>query len=127
MATNGGYGATYPRIQTDPNINYPASQYNIQKITVEEWNDLLHHTHKLCDIQDNDGNFLDSGSSQDLSGYVKREDYDALAETVASLIERVAELESRISSGGGDLSGITIGDYDLDTPGIQDENGNTIG
>ena len=110
------YGATYPRIVMDESVNYPNARFNIKRITVEEWNDLLHHTHKKSEIVNEDGNFL--GASEPLDD----------SSVTEALIERVEELESQVTillakvaalENGSTDSGVTIGDWDVETPGTQ--------
>lgn len=121
---NVQYGATYPKISIDEHVNYPNAQFNIKKITVEEWNDLLHHTHKQSEILDNNGEFI----GQEGAAVVSAEEVNELKEQVNTLIEQNRALASRITalenagSGGGSASsdgGIFIGDWDAEKPGIQ--------
>jgi len=170
----------FPEVKFDKQANYPNAAGNIKKITVEEWNDILHHTHSVGTFVDNNGEFVDpsqdgsgSGSGISLSEFnelkesvnnIKTtvetihtvEEYDdteiksrletleskahdeydhtelinkiaALEEentnlksTLQSLVSRVTSLENNPSSDG------LLIDYDLDTPGTQDADGNTI-
>ena len=137
-ATSGYYGPSFPLIQIDPVTNYPNAANNIKKITVEEWQDILHHTHKLPEILDNDGNFLGQNASSD--GSVSLEAFNELKNTVdsqkeiiqsqasiiADLQESIAELTQTVNSLKSS-SGIMVADWDATKEGIQDENGNTIG
>lgn len=122
---NSIYGATFPKVTLDTNINYPNAHFNIKRITVEEWNDILHHTHKASEILDDDGNMSSSTIAR-----VTVEEYTEMKESIQTLIEQNTELMSRIaalenaSSGSGENTGdanggITIGDWDVETPGIQ--------
>ena len=63
---------SYPKIIMDNNTNYPGANTNIRRITVEEWNDLLHHTHEG----------IGSASSDET---ITKEQYDALKEEVDQL------------------------------------------
>ena len=129
----GYYGPTFPTIQIDKQTNYPNAANNIKKITVEEWQDLLHHTHKLPDILDKDGNFLGQNTSAD--GSVSIEAFNQLQETVqtqretiTTLTERLEALEAAVRNiNTSSTNGIIIGDWDATKEGIQDEHGNTIG
>jgi hypothetical protein len=66
----GLYSPRFPKIQVDSFVNYPNAANNIIKITVEEWQDLLHHTHKVTDILDTEGNFIGSDLDISVSGGV---------------------------------------------------------
>ena len=123
MAQNVQYGATYPKISIDEHVNYPNAQFNIKKITVEEWNDLLHHTHRQSEILDNNGEFI----GQEGATAVSAEEVNELKEQVNTLIEQNRALASRItalenagsSGSAGSDDGIFIGDWDAEKPGIQ--------
>ena len=157
MALNSiGYDSyKYPEIKLDEAGNYQSANTDLKRVTVEEWNDLLHHTHKAGTFVDDNGNFIDpsqdgSGSGdgisyqefQDLKNSVNTlvetvnglassvaslvESNAALVESNASLVERVTALEN--SQGGGETPGEDefVIDYDPDTPGTQDINGNNV-
>ena len=131
------YGATFPKVVIDESVNYPNAQYNVKSITVEEWNDLLHHTHVMHDILDNNGEFIGKevasniiegaggGSQGGGSGSASSQDVEDLKSKIESLESQLEAVTSRLaqleqSSGDG---GIIIGDYDVETPGIQGPNG----
>ena len=114
---NSIYGATFPKVVLDTNINYPNAHFNIKRITVEEWNDILHHTHKASEILDDDGNMPGSTIAR-----ITVEEYAEMKETIQTLTEQNTELISRIAAleNASDANGdITIGDWDVETPGIQ--------
>ena len=169
----GLYSPRFPKIQVDSFVNYPNAANNIIKITVEEWQDLLHHTHKVTDILDTEGNFIGSDLDISVSGGVDEETFNELKNTVQSQSETIASQAETISTQSGiienlqtivesnssiietqqsaietlqglvqslqnqinsldpnsesSLSGLQVGDWDLDQEGIQDEYGNTIG
>lgn len=120
MAQNVQYGATYPKISFDEKVNYPNAQFNIKKITVEEWNDLLHHTHRQAEILDNNGEFI----GQEGAAAVSAEEVNELKEQINTLIEqnralasRITALENAVNESSDDS--IFIGDWDAEKPGIQ--------
>lgn len=76
MAPNNIYGATYPKVSIDERINNPNAQFNTKRISVEEWNDLLHHTHKLSEIL---------GGENSEAGNITAEDLVELKKQVAEL------------------------------------------
>lgn len=161
------YGSKFPLITIDNETNYQNASNGIRYITIEEYQDIMHHTHKVSDLVDADGNFIDGDSIPSGGGSssgISKADFDALTETVINLSTKVvnlesenvtlknkvttienenvtlsgkvttlenenAELKSQIQElsenvGNGDLS---IGDWDVDQPGKQDAEGNTIG
>lgn len=119
MAQNIQYGATYPKISFDKKVNYPNAQFNIKKITVEEWNDLLHHTHRQAEILDNNGEFIGQEGAEEVNEL--KEQINTLIEQNRALASRITALENAGSGGGSASSdgGIFIGDWDAEKPGIQ--------
>ena len=119
MAQNVQYGATYPKISFDEKVNYPNAQFNIKKITVEEWNDLLHHTHRQAEILDNNGEFIGQEGAEEVNEL--KEQINTLIEQNRALASRITALENAGSGGGSASSdgGIFIGDWDAEKPGIQ--------
>ena len=122
--SNKPYTNTYPKIEVDHDINFPNSVYNIKHVTVEEWNDLLHHTHKQANILDDDGNFMGTGAAPGTGGTgeaAKKSDLDSLALRVKSLEESQAavtksafdSLAQRVSEieNGGFITQSDLGEY----------------
>ena len=97
----GLYSPKFPKIQLDSFINYPNAANNIVKITVEEWQDLLHHTHKVTDILDTEGNFIGSDLDISVSGGVNEETFNELKNTVESQAETIATQAETISTQSG--------------------------
>lgn len=130
IATSGYYGPKYPLIVIDDkNTNYPNAANNIKKITVEEWQDLLHHTHPLAEILDAEGIRLGDAGSSDVS----LEEFNNLKNTVeaqnsliTNLQAEIAQLQTTITEMAS-RGGIEIGDWDVTQPGIQGPDGKTIG
>lgn len=129
------YGATFPKIVVDETINYPNSATLKKNVSVEEWNDLFHHTHCISDIVDENGVALGgSGSIPASGGGVSVEEYQALQNKVTTLESTIATLQQTIStllsdvealkssSGSSDSDGIDVGDWDVTRPGIQGPN-----
>ena len=137
-ATSGYNGLKFPLIQLDANVNYPNAANNIKKVTVEEWQDLLHHTHKLSEILDDSGEFLGGEGSADGGVSVAafnelKETVQQQAQTIQTQAETIAQLQESLSqlintvNNINNSNGIIIGDWDVTKPGIQDQNDNTIG
>ena len=100
----------YPLIVIDKRQNSP-NLNRTKTLTVEEYYDLLHHTHHSSDIIGGEGG--ESPSIDELINTINE-----MKNTITTLTARVVALENAAED---------ITDYDLDTPGIQDINGNTIG
>lgn len=79
-----GYSDKYPMISIDPQVNYPNASNNLKKPTVEEWQDLLHHTHKITEILDSNGQFLGNENINIGTG-VSKEEYDALVDRIKAI------------------------------------------
>lgn len=185
----------YPEIIIDKTTNSLNAEGLIYKMTAEQYQDILHHTHKIGDLIGGDGATISAGE-------VSADDFEALKTLVNTLSNKVTSLETEngelkqkvqnleSSSGSGSASSadidaingrlntiennIGIGeetgentlanrvqtletnvgvestgtqpsqtltqrvqalesgsgliiDFDLDTPGVQDQNGNTVG
>ena len=92
----------YSEIIIDKSLNSVNNGHNII-LTAEQLYDIMHHTHNAEDI-------IGAEESDQTINELKNE--------VASLKQAIEELQDTI---GTDLT-----DYDIDTPGVQDINGNTI-
>lgn len=117
--------STIPRIITDRVVNSVNSL--VRKLpTIEEWYDILHHTHSAESIVGL-SDMIAGGGSTDVGERLKEaeEKVATLTTTVESLETTVAELKTIIEEYAA--TDISIGDYDVNTPGIQDIDGNTIG
>lgn len=98
------YTSKYPKIITDASGN--SVNEGLKKIvTIEEWYDISHHTHDISTLS-----VSDDGVS-----------YDELVAMVNELQEMVKTLQAQVSNMP------SVGDWDVETPGNQDANGNTLG
>lgn len=112
------YVSKYPRIIIDKRSNSPNDSLQ-KKITIEEFYDLMHHTHKISDLI-NDGG--------DIS-------YEEIQSIILGLQQEIKELKAIIQTQQATIEGIktelvntaSISDWDVETPGNQDINGDTLG
>lgn len=114
------YSSQYPKIVMDTNIN-SVNDSLAKKLTVEEYYDLLHHTHTVSSL-------IGSVGGGDVSYDGITDIVNTLSDTVNSLVntvqiqqETINELKSQINSL------IHVKDWDVNTPGNQDVNGNDLG
>lgn len=118
------YQSKYPEIIVDKDQNSPNMHPVV--LSVEQLYDLMHHTHKLSDLisdgGDKPGQDEDQTPVQQLT--TKVESLSAVVETVnteiASINSEIEEL--KVAS----ESTMSITDWDVTKPGIQDIDGNTI-
>ena len=78
---NKNYTSKYPLIKTDSNINNTNAYFNTKHLTVEEYMDLMHHTHSIGDLLGSNGEPLGEDFNFDPSGIsvgVSKEEFDAL-------------------------------------------------
>lgn len=133
------YKSKYPEIIMDNNNNSP-NGYTKYNLTVEQYYDLLHHTHNSSDLVGGSGEGGGSNISQTVSDLVKKvealqntvnkqdEIIKSLNTTIQGQNENIEQISKQIDDISGPDSGIVdVGDWDVETPGIQDINGNTIG
>ena len=105
------YTSQYAKIVTDSKIN-SVNESLQKKLTIEEYYDLMHHTHKITDL-------IASGNSMS---------YAEMQETILNLSSKVHELTNIVNQLSVQLdNGLSVSDWDVTTPGIQDVNGNTLG
>ena len=102
----------YPEIIIDKDNNSVNKDHNIV-LTVEQYYDLLHHTHNTSDI-------IGSESSMQTISEVQ-ENILQLKNTIASLKLSIDEIKQQLNDMNEDVN-----DYDVLTAGIQDITGNTI-
>jgi hypothetical protein len=133
ILSSSSYISKYPKIVIDENDNSPNS--NMKKtLTIEEFYDLMHHTHNAKDIIGlNTGNNNSSSDSSNNTGdnSSSSEEVAELKEQVKSLSMTVEDLQDKVQILTETLTSymdndIGVADYDATTPGIQDEYGNTI-
>lgn len=96
------FKSKYPKVIVD-NINNSVNEGLKKIVTIEEWYDLTHHTHDISTLSSDEG-----GTS-----------YDELVAMVVELQAAIKEIKAEIANMA------SVKDWDLDTPGIQDSNGNT--
>lgn len=106
------FKSQYPKIITDKMGN--SVNEGLKKIvTIEEWYDVTHHTHDISTL---------SVSSED--GIT----YDDLVGMVNELSNTVTSLQNAVKTLTEEMNNMTsVKDWDLDTPGNQDANGNDLG
>lgn len=111
------YTSIYPKIITDDKGN-SVNESLAKKLTIEEYYDLLHHTHSVTDL------VISGGMSYDeLQNTVK-----TLSEMLNNLIGIVQVQQVTIDEMKAEMATIAnIKDWDVTTPGIQDPEGNTLG
>jgi len=93
MASGGFYSYKFPEINMDNTTNYPSAAGIIKKITAEEWADMLHHTHKITEIVDANGNKLGSGADGTITAY----DDTEIKASISTLESKVQTLENNQS------------------------------
>ena len=117
------YTGKYPKIVTDERSNSP-NQNMYVRLTVEEYYDLLHHTHNASDIIgiNNEGKVEPSNPAEiaELQSTIK-----TLTQTTQMLQNAINDMNKKVDKYIEEDIGIA--DYDATIPGIQDENGNTVG
>jgi methyl-accepting chemotaxis protein len=142
----------YPEIIVDKDANMASGSLNTHHLTVEEYYDLLHHTHGFSDLVDDEGTSINelveivdqfSGTVNTLSNTVEE-----LTEQLSQATTTIAELREQLSSTQSDISTVThsveditgrvktvedkiaesydVSDYDATTPEREDIDGNII-
>jgi len=105
------YTSKYPKIITD-NRGNSVNESLKKQLTIEEYYDIMHHTH-------------------DASSILNKEDianYEEMQNSIKSLTETVNTLQVTIKNMQDQINNMPpIGDWDTDTPGIQDQEGNDLG
>lgn len=118
----------YPRIITDERQNTPNKGMTIT-LTVEQFTDLMHHTHNIRDIIGGDTGGVGSLPSEDP---IIEERVNSLQNKLNQAMIIIENLSNQVSQLNDQLQSyierdISVADYDVLLPGIQDENGNTVG
>ena len=111
------YTSVYPTIIIDDRPNSVNDSMQ-KKITVEEYYDLMHHTHDISSLTNNNGMT-----------------YDEIVNTINELKSTIAEQQKIINNLSNDIANLNnevsnmppVSDWDVETPGIQDANGNDLG
>ena len=111
----------------------------VYKLTLEEFYDLMHHTHKLEDLQDENGILFPPPSSGN-EGIAPPEQQPVsliqqlqinitnLSKQIVQLEAKISDLENTIESNNAEINSkvdnyidgdLTIGDWDATTPAID--------
>ncbi len=120
------FSSIYPKIvidERDTSVNSNMRKY----LTVEEFYDLMHHTHKIEDII---GNKSEGGDGPIIIPDGSSEIIEKLQNKIITLENTVDQLTTQIQAIRSEFNeyvenDIGIADYDVTKPGIQDEHGNT--
>ena len=133
------FNSKYPTIVMDKRSN-SVNESMIKKLTVEEYYDLLHHTHKMSDVISDD----DTVSYDEIQTTIEE-----LSQTINSLNDTINEYQNTIQRLEADTTELrntiatqqetintlkdeiantmsNVGDWDVETEGIQNINGETI-
>ena len=122
------YTSSYPTIIIDKRSN-SVNESLQKKITIEEYYDLMHHTHKMSSI-------INDIDSEDGTGT----SFSEMQKTINELLTTVNELKTTIATQQNTIDelketiqsietseGVTVSDWDVNTPGNQDVDGNDLG
>ncbi len=113
------YSSQYPKIIMDTSTN-SVNDSLAKKLTVEEYYDLLHHTHTVSSLI---GSVGGDASYDGITNIV-----NTLSDTVNSLVNTVQIQQETINELKAQLNSlIHVKDWDVNTPGNQDVNGNDLG
>ena len=112
----------------------------VYKLTLEEFYDLMHHTHKLEDLQDENGIlFPPSSGNQGIAPLPPKQqpvsliqqlqiNITNLSKQIVQLEAKISDLENTIESNNAEINSkvdnyidedLTIGDWDATTPEID--------
>ena len=87
---NNTYSSSYPQIVIDEQVNYPNANTLIYKLTAEQFQDIMHHTHKISDLIGGDGAVISAGE-------VSKEDFNTLKSSVEQLKNTLQALQNSIT------------------------------
>lgn len=127
------YISKFPEIVIDRKFNSPNAQ--TANITVEQYYDLMHHTHKASDLLGGDGSSQGGGISEEDKKTIqelktKIEELTTTINEQQKLIETqnraISSLEDSVKT-IGETAGFDIADWDVTKPGIQGPEGDTLG
>ena len=128
------YSSKYPNVLIDKRGN-SVNQSLQKRLTIEEYYDLVHHTHNMSDIVMDIGEGEGNNYTELMSSMSKLNDrinqlvstvetqqktIEDQKKTIESLTQTVEELKD-------DIINTPSIDWDPDTPGIQDLEGDTLG
>ena len=103
---------TYPKIIIDKEVNFPNSNNNIKSLTVEEWNDMLHHTHDASALVFSDGQTITETITTIVEENIKLRRY--LDEELVTLKQDIQDLKDNANGS------LNIGDWDAETDEVDD-------
>ena len=121
------YNTKYNKILSDASEN-PNGKYNVKRLTVEEYIDLLHHSHNIEDLSMPSNEI---GVEKKFSMAIFDEKIQNLRAYLDQINSKIALMDETIQATQSEQEqiqdqGVGIGDYDVTTPGIQDAQGNTL-
>lgn len=119
------YTSKFPKILIDKKGNSPNESLQ-KKITIEEYYDLMHHTHNISTlIIDEDGTTYQEvqDTINKLNGEITN-----LRNTVQELQKSNNELKEIVQNLTGEITNTpAVSDWDVEKPGNQDIDGNDLG
>lgn len=114
------FSSKYSEIIIDQNPNSPNKTMQ-KKMSIEEYYDLMHHTHRISDLVNNTGIDSEESSSVLLAIAELKSVVEAQQNTINELKETINYLKNQI-----DNNALEVSDWDLETEGNQDINGNIL-
>ena len=131
------YKSKYPKIIVDTNKSTHFNNALNHNITVEEFYDLMHHTHSLSDLIGNSGEIVDGDIQVTVLNLVStvnelKQTIETQQSVITELTEKTKTQEETINRLSQQVDNIVEDDsnyidWDLEKEGIQDLDGNTIG
>ena len=113
----------FPKIIIDSRQNTHLSKSMQRKISIEEYYDLLHHTHNISDLIQNNEIGTDENIQLTIANLVNT--VNELKSTISKQQETIDRLSSLVEI--NEDNDVDVTDWDITKEGIQDINGNTIG
>ena len=101
----------FPEVKIDKQANYPNAAGNIKKITVEEWNDMLHHTHDASALVFSDGQTITETITTIVEENIKLRRY--IDEELVTLKQDIQDLKDNANGS------LNIGDWDAETDEVD--------
>lgn len=119
------YTSKYPSIIIDK-VSNSVNDSLQKKMTIEEYYDIMHHTHNISDLAVKEGTMSISEMQTTINDLLA--DIGDLKSIIEAQKNTINELKENIEIIKEEISNVTtISDYDVETPGIQDAEGNTLG
>lgn len=125
MALNNTYTSKYPTIIVDTRAN-SVNESLQKKMTIEEYYDLMHHTHNISQLTSDEGAMSYNEMQNAINSLTKtigelKIIIEAQQSTIIELKQTVQTLSDEVANTP------TVSDWDVETPGNQDINGNDLG